>query len=116
MLIMSVIMVASESVTAQTIQTMGGPPAPNQLPVGGDPEDIAVNEATNKIYILNVGDDTVTVLDSKSGIVKSISGGSSERGVSGSSECTYCIGVDSRNNKIYVANSASDIVSVILSQ
>jgi len=107
---MSVIMVASESVTAQTIQTMGGPPAPNQLP------DIAVNEATNKIYILNVGDDTVTVLDSKSGIVKSISGGSSERGVSGSSECTYCIGVDSRNNKIYVANSASDTVSVILSQ
>ena len=49
-------------ITAQTIQTMGGPPAPNQLPVGGDPEDIAVNEATNKIYILNVGDDTVSKL------------------------------------------------------
>jgi hypothetical protein len=72
MLIMSVVMVASKSVNAQTIQTMKGPNAPDQLQVGGDPEDIAVNPVTNKIYILNPGNGTVTVLDSKSGTVKNI--------------------------------------------
>jgi len=66
MLIMSVIMVASKSVIAQSIETLKGPTVPDQLPVGGDPEGIAVNTATNKIYILSSGIGTVTVLDSKS--------------------------------------------------
>jgi YVTN family beta-propeller protein len=106
MLIMSVIMVASKSVTAQTIETMKGPVASNQLQVGGDPEDIAVNPVTNKIYILNPGNGTVTVLDSKSGTVKNI--------LVGLGSCLYdCIGVDSKNNKIYVANSDDNTVSVI---
>jgi DNA-binding beta-propeller fold protein YncE len=74
MLIMSVIMVASKSVTAQTIETMKGPNTSDQLAVGGGPEDISVNEATNKVYILGLdsGNVIVTVLDSKSGTVKNI--------------------------------------------
>jgi DNA-binding beta-propeller fold protein YncE len=66
MLIMSVIMVASKSVTAQSIETMKGPNAPDQIQVGGVPEGIWVNQVTNKIYILSPGNGTVTVLDSKS--------------------------------------------------
>ena len=107
MLIMSVIMVASKSVTAQSIETMGGPNVPDQLAVGGHPEDIAVNQVTNKIYILNPLDAIVTVLDSKSGTVKNIPVGS------GSVCFRNCITVDQLNNKIYVANTFSDTVSVI---
>ena len=73
-------MVTSKSVIAQSIQTMKGPSASDQLLVGGDPEGIAVNAATNKIYILNPGNGTVTVLDSKSGIVKNIPVGLGEGG------------------------------------
>jgi len=101
-------MVASKSVIAQSIETLKAPRAPDQLAVGGDPEGIAVNTATNKIYILNPGNGTVTVIDSKSGTIKNIPVG---LGYSGS--CPYCIGVDSRKNKIYVANTISDTVSVI---
>jgi len=108
MLLISVVMVASKSVIAQSIETLKAPRAPDQLAVGGDPEGIAVNTATNKIYILNPGNGTVTVIDSKSGTIKNIPVG---LGYSGS--CPYCIGVDSRKNKIYVANTISDTVSVI---
>jgi YVTN family beta-propeller protein len=108
MLIMSVIMVAPKSVTAQTIQTLGVPTAPDQLPIGGDPGSIAVNTKTNKIYILSPADGTVIVLDSKSGAEKNI-----HVGIGTGFICRYCIGVDSMNNKIYVANSLSNTVSVI---
>ena len=57
---------------------------------------------------MNPGDGTVTVLDSKSGIVKTI-----PVGLGYEHSCPYCIGVDSRDNKIYVANGASSTVSVI---
>jgi YVTN family beta-propeller protein len=85
-----------------------GPRVPDQLQVGGDPEDIAVNPVTNKIYILKPGDSTVTVLDSKSGTVKNI-----PVGLGGPGGCPHCIAVDSTEDKIYVANSYSDTVSVI---
>jgi YVTN family beta-propeller protein len=108
MLIMSVIMVASKSVIAQSIETLR-PTAPDQLLVGGDPEGIAVNPVTNKIYILNPGNGTVTVFDSKLGTVKTIPVGLGY----GDFSCPYCIGLDSRDNKIYVANALSDTVSAI---
>jgi DNA-binding beta-propeller fold protein YncE len=75
MVIMSVIILASKSVIAQTIETMNPPAASDQIQVGRDPQDIAVNTATNKIYILNAGDGTITVLDSKSGTVKTLNEG-----------------------------------------
>ena len=105
---MSMTMVASKSVTAQTIKDTSGPNANDTLQVGGDPQGIAVNKATNKIYILKPLDGTVTVLDSKSGTVKNI-----PVGIGNNASCPYCIGVDSMNNKIYVANGQSNTVSVI---
>jgi YVTN family beta-propeller protein len=107
-LIMSVVMVASKSVTAQSIETLKGPVAPDQLQANGDPRGISVNMVTNKIYILNSANGTVMVLDSKSGTVKNI-----PVGIGYGTSCPYCIGVDSRNSKIYVANTVSDTVSVI---
>ena len=80
-----------------------------QLAVGGDPEAIAVNAATNKIYILNPGNGTVTILDSKSGTLRNIPVGL------GIPPCPYCIAVDAMNNKIYVANTRSDTVYMFTS-
>jgi YVTN family beta-propeller protein len=105
---MSVIMGASKSVTAQTIESTSGPIAADQLQVGGHPQGIAVNPVTNKIYILSPADGTVKVLDSKSGTVKNI-----PVGIGDDVSCPYRIDVDSLNNKIYVANTVSDSVSVI---
>jgi len=101
-------MLASQSVVAQTIETMA-PNAADQLPVGGDPTAIAVNLATNKIYRLNLAKGTATVIDSKSGTVKNIPVGIGLGGLL----CPYCIGVDEKNNKIYVANTLSNTTSVI---
>jgi YVTN family beta-propeller protein len=81
--------------------------APDQLRIGGHPEDIAVNQV-NKIYILSPEIGIVTVLDSKSGTIKNIPVGE------GATYCSpYCMGVDPADNKIYVANALSDTVSVI---
>jgi YVTN family beta-propeller protein len=104
---MSMIIVASKSVIAQSIETTQVSPK-GEIPEGGDPEGIAVNTASNKIYILNPTNGTVTVIDSKSGTIKNI-----PVGLGSDSFCPYCIGVDSWNNKIYVANSESGTVSVI---
>jgi hypothetical protein len=62
---MSVIMVASKIVAAQTIETMSTPITRDQLPVGGHPGSIWINDETNKIYILNPENAIITVLDSK---------------------------------------------------
>jgi len=94
-----------------------GSVAPDQLQVGGDPQGIWVNDVTNKIYILNSGNGTVTVLDSKSGTVKNIHVGFGESvkniPVGFGESCYSCIGGDWKDNKIYVANALSDTVSVI---
>ena len=69
------------------------------------PEDIAVNMVTNNIYILTNG--IVIVFHSNTGTVTTIPVGNTGK------SCPYCLGVDSVNNKIYVANPGSDTVSVI---
>jgi hypothetical protein len=52
------------------------------------------------------------LIDSKSGTVKNIPVGLGYTSLgSGHMSCSYCIGVDSRNNKIYVANAVSGTVS-----
>ena len=56
---MSVSMLASKSVTAQTIQTMGGPIRQDELQVGGDPEDIAVNTDSGTVSVIDGNTDTV---------------------------------------------------------
>ena len=103
---MSVVIVTSENVIAQTLETINerraGIEKTPQIVVGSNPESIAVNN--NKIYVMNAEAGTVSIIDSNSGkAAKNI-----RVGVAPSS-----IAVDSDRNKIYVANAGSNTVSVI---
>jgi len=72
--------------------------------VGDSPEGVGVNTATNKIYVANANDDTVSVIDgSTDTVVDTVAVGDSPEGV----------GVNTATNKIYVANAGDDTVSVI---
>lgn len=84
-----------------------------QIKVGGEAQEIAVNGDTNKIYIYNPINGTVSVINSNSGSpVKNIRVGKYSSGqdlTPGSSS----MAIDFDDNKIYVANSDSNTVSVI---
>jgi YVTN family beta-propeller protein len=69
-----------------------------------NPTGIGVNTATNKIYVANWGNNTVSVISATTDtVVNTISVGSWPRG----------IGVNLNRNKICVANSSSNSVSLI---
>ena len=74
------------------------------IKVGRNPEDLAVNPKTNKIYVANSGSNSVSVIDGFTDRVeRNIIVGSTPDGVA----------VNPKTNKIYVANSGSNSVSVI---
>jgi YVTN family beta-propeller protein len=107
-IIISLVVMACNNVTAQTLETItkkrkafeNNP----QIEVGSKPGAIAVNPQTNKIYVVNSGESTVSVIDSNSGnIAKKIPVGISPTSIA----------VDTSGNKIYVANQNSSTVSVI---
>ena len=74
------------------------------VPVGANPQAVAVNQTTNKIYVANSNGNTVTVID----------------GITNSPTATVAVGTDPfaiavnpATNKIYVANFQSNNVTVI---
>ena len=74
------------------------------ISVGNDPQGIAVNPNTNKIYVANQHDSTVSVINgSTNTIVSTIPVGSSP---------TY-VAANPNTNMIYVANTGSNSLSVI---
>jgi YVTN family beta-propeller protein len=78
------------------------------IPVGGGPNGIAANAATNRIYVANNADNTVSVIDGSTySIVATIAVGVGPDGVA----------VNPATNRVYVANSSNAIdvgsVSVI---
>jgi YVTN family beta-propeller protein len=107
MIIMSVVLLAYNNVDAQTFQSItqqrklleGGP----QITVGDGAVDIAINGLTNKIYVANMRSNSVSVIDSNSGSMKTIRVGV-EPGP---------IAIDDIANKVYVANIGSNSISVI---
>ncbi len=113
---MSGIMVASESVIAQTIQTTKTSTNPkDQITIGGLPQGIAINTKTNKIYVLNQLNGSVSVINSNSGDeVKNIRIGNAYNNTF-SRDCLGqdCIKVDDRYNMIYVINPLDNRVFVI---
>ncbi len=120
MLIMSVMMATSPSVIAQTIQTTKTSTNPkDQITVDGLPQSIAINTKTNKIYVLNQLNGSVSVINSNSGEVKNVRIGNPYNNTSFSyfhdRDCLGqdCIKVDERNNMIYVANPQDNRVFVI---
>jgi YVTN family beta-propeller protein len=75
------------------------------IPVGNGPFGVAVNPSTNRIYVTNYQDDTVSVIDGiNHSVIATIPVGDGPSG----------IGVNPATNKVYVANhSSGDPVSVI---
>jgi len=74
------------------------------VPVGRIPCVVAVNPTTNMIYVVNHGDDTVTVVDGNQNVpVATLPVGSRPQGIA----------LDSVRNLVYVANKHGASVSVI---
>ena len=73
------------------------------LPVGITPQAVAVNPVTNKVYVANGNDNTVTVIDGPTNNTTTITVGYGPSAVA----------VNSVTNKIYVANEGDNTVTVI---
>jgi YVTN family beta-propeller protein len=74
------------------------------VPVGTDPFGVAVDNATNEVFVTNTGSNNVTVIDAATGAaVASVGVGSSPFGVA----------YDWASNEIYVANGGSNNLSII---
>ena len=81
------------------------PDYPKYVQVGNDPQHLAINPTTNKIYVANTGSDSVSVIDGKTKNVTSV--------IEVKGKQPIGIAVNPTTNKIYVANTGSDSVSVI---
>ena len=75
--------------------------------------DIAVNPTTNEIYVTNLGSNTVSKINSNTGNVTNIRFETSPNGTSPNGTSPNRIAINPETNKIYVANSGSNTVSVI---
>jgi YVTN family beta-propeller protein len=76
----------------------------NNIATGAIPWAVAVNPATNLIYVVNHEDNTVTVIDGISGkALAMVKVGEKPQGIA----------IDAKANRIYVANVHGDSVSVI---
>jgi YVTN family beta-propeller protein len=74
------------------------------VPVGYDPEDVAVNPATNRIYTANYDTGNVSVIDGATNtVVATVPAGSHPYGAA----------VNLIANRVYVANQLDNTVSVI---
>lgn len=83
------------------------PPGPSviaTIPVGTGPNGIAVNENTNRIYVTNYADNTVSVIDGNiNSVIATVPVGAGPSG----------IGVNPATNKVYVVNRGDSTISVI---
>ena len=74
------------------------------IATGAIPCAVAVNSATNRVYVVNHGDDSVTVVDAAMReVIATVKVGSLPQGIA----------VDTKANRIYVANVHGDSISVI---
>src|SRR6185437_2482760 len=71
--------------------------------VGTDPYAVAVDPATNMIYVANNGNNTVSVIDGTTNTVTPVSVGAQP----------WAVAVDPNTNKVYVTNISDNTVSVI---
>jgi YVTN family beta-propeller protein len=91
--------------TNKVVATLPGteiPPA--GITVGNSPQDVSVNPDTNKAYVANYDDNTVSVIDGRTNkVLSTINVGNTPYGVS----------VNPDTNMAYVANRNNGTVSVI---
>ncbi|MGB7285006.1 MAG: ThuA domain-containing protein [Candidatus Acidiferrum sp.] len=81
----------------------GANDASSKIHAGNRDWGLALNPATNKIYIGDSEGSTVSIVDARSGAVHSVQTG----------EMPGAIAVDSESNRIYVANYGSNSVTVL---
>jgi YVTN family beta-propeller protein len=107
MIFVSVVTVMCNNAIAQTLEHIKekrkGFENNPQIEVGKGPSAIADNYETNKIYVANTDEGTVSVIDGDSGAAKKIRVGTTPSSIA----------IDLLYNKIYVANKLSNSVSVI---
>jgi YVTN family beta-propeller protein len=74
------------------------------IPVGDNPDSVGVNSTTNKAYVTNFNENTVSVIaGGTDSVIKTVSVGNAPLGV----------GINAITNKIYVCSRNSDAVFVI---
>ena len=89
-------LITTTPVDGQTVSTI--------ITVGDTPEGVDVNPLTNKVYVANFNDDTVSVIDGATDtIMSTVNVG----------DLPINIGVNSKTNTIFVGNLLDDTVSVI---
>jgi YVTN family beta-propeller protein len=71
--------------------------------VGSSPEMVAVNPVTNKIYVANLGSNTVSVIDGATNNKTTVNVGSGPNSIA----------VNPATNKVYVVNAGNSTVTVI---
>lgn len=76
------------------------------------PTAIAVNSATNKIYVANAGTSNITVIDGDTNSVTTVSNPNAG-GSGGFTRAPNTVAVNEATNKIYVANGSAGNVTVI---
>jgi uncharacterized protein len=81
----------------------GSTDASSKIRAGKRAWGLAVNPVTNKLYVGDTDDSTLSVVDAKSGSANFVQVG----------EMPCAIAVDSRANRVYVANYASNSVTVL---
>ncbi|WP_054943672.1 YncE family protein [Paenibacillus ihuae] len=84
-------------------QSIWAAPKLNNITLEKQPWEMAVNPVTNKIYVVNNNDESVTVIDGASNKTMEVAVGS----------LPHSIAVNSITNKIYVTNNWSNSVTVI---
>ncbi len=74
------------------------------VPTGKIPSAVALNPATGRLYVVNHGDDTVTVIDAAARKpLATVPVGAQPQAVA----------IDAKANRIYVANTHGDTITVI---
>ena len=76
------------------------------LPIGTGPHIMAVNPATNKIYMTNFNDNSVTVINGVDNSTTNVTLGTTRT-------APTAVGVNPVTDKIYVVNDSSNTVTVI---
>jgi YVTN family beta-propeller protein len=67
----------------------------NTIPVGSSPVSVGINDVSKRIYVVNLGSSTVTVIDGATKLTTTVTSGAQPNTVA----------IDKIRNKIYVANS-----------
>jgi len=93
--------------------TSGCGTTPPAVPVGTDPSDLAIDGATNTVYVTNTGDGTVSVINGATCDAANTSGCGATPPTVTVGNAPAGVAVNSSTDSIYVANQADDTMSVI---